>query len=255
MSRLHGKVAVVTGAGSGIGREIATVFAQHGAHVVAVGRRRGNVGDTVAAISGSGGAAIAIQADVATAQGASQVLHQALGSFGKIDVLINNAGAVLTRTSVLDCSESDWAATFDTNVRSALLCSKTLLPSLIKVKGNIVHIASVFALVGSATSAAYMASKGALLSLTRSMAVDFGPRGVRVNAICPAYVPTDMNKELLDNLRRTGRFSSILDRLPLGTLGETQDVALAALFLASDEARWITGIALPVDGGMTAGRA
>ena len=145
-------------------------------------------------------------------------------------------------------------ASVEVNLNSAFLCSKAVLPELVKTRGNIIQIASVFALLGATNSAAYTAAKGALVSLTRAMAMDLGPRGVRVNALCPAYVETDMNREMLHDLRRAGQFDTVLDRLPLGFLGEPSDVAFAALYLASPEARWVTGVALPVDGGMSAGR-
>jgi meso-butanediol dehydrogenase / (S,S)-butanediol dehydrogenase / diacetyl reductase len=252
--RLQGKVAVVTGSGTGIGRAIATLFGREGASVVVNGRRPEHISATTSEIVKAGGRAIAVAADVTSADEVHKLTDSALGTFGKIDILVNNAGAVVSRATALDCSESDWLKTINANLHSAFLSSKMVLPELIKTRGNIVQIASVFGLLGAANSAAYSASKGALVSLTRAMAVDLGRLGVRVNSLCPAYVETDINREMLDGLREVGKIDTILDRLPLGFFGEPSDVAFAALYLASDEARWVTGIALPVDGGMSAGR-
>jgi meso-butanediol dehydrogenase/(S,S)-butanediol dehydrogenase/diacetyl reductase len=252
--RLNGKVAVITGSGTGIGRAIATVFAREGASVVVNGRRPDRITATAADITEAGGRAIALAADVTSADEVQKVMDTTVRTFGKIDILVNNAGAVFSRTSVQDCSESDWLKTINANLHSAFLCSKSVLPELIKTRGNIVYIASVFGLLGAAKSAAYTAAKGALISLTRAMAIDVGPLGVRVNSVCPAYVETDMNREMLNGLRERGQIDSVLNRLPLGLLGEPNDVAFAALYLASDESRWVTGVAIPVDGGMSAGR-
>lgn len=252
--RLKDKVAMVTGAGTGIGRAIAIHFGREGASIVANGRRPEQISATMNEIMNKGGQAIAVPADVTLIDEVQKLTDSALDTFGKIDILVNNAGAVVSRTTVRNCSESDWLKTINTNLHSAFLCSKLVLPELVKTKGNIIQIASVFGLLGAANSAAYTAAKGALVSLTRAMAVDLGPLGVRVNSLCPAYVKTDINREMLDRLRRLGQLNTILDRLPLGFFGEPRDVAFAALYLASDQARWVTGIALPIDGGLTAGR-
>jgi meso-butanediol dehydrogenase/(S,S)-butanediol dehydrogenase/diacetyl reductase len=246
--------AVITGAGTGIGRAIAVLFAREGANTVVAGRRMEPLEKTASAIEEAGGRAVAVAADLTVRDDVRRLADVAKETFDRIDVLVNNAGAVVSRTTVLDCAEDDWRATIDANLHSAFLCSKQMLPELIRTKGNIVHVASVFSLVGAANSAAYSAAKGGLVSLTRAMAMDFGAAGVRVNAVCPAYVETDLNREMLDGLRRAGKFDTVLSRLPLGRLGEPDDVAFAALYLAAPEARWITGAALPVDGGMSAGR-
>jgi NAD(P)-dependent dehydrogenase (short-subunit alcohol dehydrogenase family) len=254
-SRLEDKVAVVTGAGTGIGRAIATVFAAEGAKVVLAGRRAAPLISAADEIKRVGGEATAVPGDVTSGVVVTRLAEAAQCTYGPIDILANNAGAVVSRTNLLDCTEADWLQTIQLNLHSAYLCSKAMLPDLIRTKGNILQVASVFGLFGAANTAAYTASKGALISLTRAMAVDFGQHGVRVNALCPAYVETDMNREMLDGFRDRGEFATILNRLPLGTLGRTIDVANAALFLASDEANWITGVVLPVDGGMSAVRA
>ncbi|HEY6803079.1 MAG TPA: glucose 1-dehydrogenase [Pyrinomonadaceae bacterium] len=253
--RLNGKVALITGSGTGIGRAIATLFAREGACVVVNGRRADRITATAADITEAGGQAIAVAGDVTSADDVQKLMDTTVRTFGKIDVLVNNAGAVISRTSVQDCSEADWLKTINANLHSAFLCSKSVLPELVKTKGNIVQIASVFGLLGAAKSAAYTAAKGALVSLTRAMAMDFAPLGVRVNSVCPAYVETEMNQEMLNGLRDRGQIETVLNRLPLGFLGDPNDVAFAAIYLASDESRWVTGVNLPVDGGMSAGRA
>ncbi len=252
--RLQDTVAVVTGSGAGIGRAIAVLFAREGARVVVTGRRRHLLETTVGEIEEHGGQAVAVPVDVTSADDVRALVDATTAAFGKVDVLVNNAGAVLSRTTVQNCADEDWVRTMDVNLRGAFLCAKFMLPALVRTRGNIVQISSVFALVGMVDSAAYTAAKGALVSLTRAMAMDFGPQGVRVNAVCPAYVETDMNRGMLDSLRRAGTFDTVLRRVPLGVLGEPDDVAHAALYLASREARWVTGVALPVDGGMSAGR-
>lgn len=252
--RLRNKVAVVTGSGTGLGRAIALHFGREGASVIVNGRRPEPVLATCQDIKDAGGDATAVPADVTSADDVDRLTAAALAAYGRIDILVNNAGAVVSRTTALDCPEPDWLATINANLHSAFLCSKAVLPELIRTRGNIVQVASAFALMGAANSAAYSAAKGALVSLTRAMAIDFAPDGVRVNAICPGYIETDMNRHMLDALRERGEFATVLRRLPLGSLGDPSDVANAALYLASDEARWVTGVALPVDGGMTAGR-
>jgi meso-butanediol dehydrogenase / (S,S)-butanediol dehydrogenase / diacetyl reductase len=253
--RLNGKVAVVTGAGTGIGRAIAGLFGREGARVVLTGRRPEPITEASEEILRTGGHALPVTADVTSAAEVQKLTQATVDTFGRIDILVNNAGSVVSRTSTQDCPESDWLKTIDLNLHSAFLCSKFALPELIKARGNIIQVASVFGLLGAANTAAYTASKGALVSLTRAMAMDLGSSGVRVNSLCPAYVETDLNREMLDGLRSHGQIHEVLGRLPLGVLGQPRDVAYAALFLASDEARWVTGIALPVDGGMSAGRS
>ncbi|MGY5055124.1 SDR family NAD(P)-dependent oxidoreductase [Streptomyces sp. 900105755] len=231
--RLRGKAAVVTGGGTGIGRAVAELFAAEGAEVVVSGRRKGPLDETVAAIADCGGAAVAVPCDATDAADVEQLTEATLRAFGQIDILVTSAGAVVNRTSVADCTDADFTATLDVNLRGAFLCSRQMVPELRRTRGNIVHIASVFALVGMPGSAAYTAAKGALVSMARATAVDLGPDGIRVNAVCPAYVETDLNREMLDSLRREGGFGAVLGRLPLGHLGEPVDIAQAVLYLAS----------------------
>jgi len=253
--RLKGKVAIVTGSGTGLGRGIALMFAREGASVVVNGRQAARIEATAKAITNAGGRALAVSADVTVAADIQRLIRTTVDTFGQLDILVNNAGIIVSRTSVLDCPEDDWRKTIDANLTSVFLCSKHALPELIKSRGNIVILSSVAGLMGTPNRAAYGASKGALLTLTRGMALDYARHGVRVNALCPAFVETEINRDFLAELRRRGEYETLVKRHPLGSLGEPDDVAYAAVYLASDEARWVTGIALPVDGGMSAGIA
>ncbi len=251
--RLKGKVAIVTGSGSGLGRGIALMFAREGASVVVNGRRPGPIEATVKAITDAGGRAHAVSADVTVAVEIQRLIRTAVDAFGQLDILVNNAGIIVSRTSVTDCPEDDWRKTMDANLTSVFLCSKYALPELIKSRGNIINLSSIAGLMGTPKRAAYGASKGALVILTRGMALDYAPHGVRINALCPAFVETEINRDFLAEMRRRGELDTLVKRHPLGFLGEPDDVAYAAVYLASDEARWVTGVALPVDGGMGAG--
>jgi NAD(P)-dependent dehydrogenase (short-subunit alcohol dehydrogenase family) len=253
--RLSGKVAIVTGGGSGLGQAIAVMFAKEGAKVVVSGRRTPPLEATVESITATGGSAVASTGDITDAVDVQRLMDTALSSFDQIDILVNNAGVMVSRATVTGCAEEDWRQTLETNLTGAFLCCKYALPELIKRRGNILFLSSVFGLIGGTNRAAYVASKGGLISLARGMALDYAPCGVRVNALCPAYIETDMNRELLVDLQRRGDLEAIIKRHPLGSLGEPTDVAYAAVYLASDEARWITGIALPIDGGMSVGTA
>lgn len=251
--RLEGKTAVVTGAGGGLGRAIALTFGREGASVLAFGRRSDQLKETVDAIAAEGGTALVVSGDATNPSDVERLFQRSTEAFGHLDILVNNVGAVISRTPVLECSYEDWRRTLDANLTSTFLCCKAAIPELMKAHGTILNISSVFALLGAKNSAAYSASKGAVLSLTRQMAVDYARWGIRVNTICPGYIETEMNHAMLDALRARGDFGSVLGRIPLGSLGQPDDVAYAALYLASAEARWVTGAVLSVDGGMAAG--
>ena len=253
--RLKGKVAIVTGAGTGLGRGIALMFGREGASVVANGRRPGPIEATAKAITDAGGRALAAPGDVTVVADIQRLIRTTVDSLGQLDVLVNNAGIMASRTNAAECTEEDWRKTMEGNLTSVFLCCKYALPELVNSRGNIINISSMAGLKGTPNRAAYGASKGGVAILTRGMALDFASRGVRVNAICPAFVETEINRDFLAALRRSGDYDALVKRHPLGFLGEPDDVAYAAVYLASDEARWVTGVCLPVDGGMGAGLA
>jgi len=253
--RLKGKVAIVTGGGTGLGRGIALMFGREGASVVVNGRRPGPLEATAKAITDAGGRALPVPGDVTLAADVKRLIQAAVDSFGQLDVLVNNAGIIASRTNAVDCTEEDFRKTVEGNLTSVFLCCKYALPELLKSRGNIINMSSMAGLKGTPNRAAYGASKGGVSILTRQIAVDYAKHGVRVNAICPAFVETEINREFLEALRKSGEYEALVRRHPLGSLGAPDDVAYAAVYLASDEARWITGVCLPVDGGMGAGVA
>jgi NAD(P)-dependent dehydrogenase (short-subunit alcohol dehydrogenase family) len=252
--RLREKVAIVTGAGTGIGKAIAIRFAREGARVVVNGRRAGPLDAVVDEIVQGDGTALSVVGDVTRATDVERMVRATVGSFGRLDVLVNNAGTIPERGAVGDLTEEGFRKTLDGNLVSTFLCSKAALPELLKTRGNIVNVASLAGLRGTPNLAAYGAAKGGVVVLTKDMAVDYAGRGVRVNCICPAYVETDLNRDFLSRLKDTGAYEDLVRLHPLGFLGAPEDVAHGAVYLASDEARWITGIALVIDGGISASR-
>lgn len=250
--RLASKVALVTGGGTGIGRAIALRFGLEGAATVVMGRRAEPLHAVAAVIRAAGGRAEAVAGDVERADDVERALRDTRGAFGRLDVLVNNAGAVIDRVPAGETSEETWQRTLDVNLTTAFRVSRLALPALRASRGNIVNIASAAGLKGNPSNTAYGVAKAGMVNLTKSMALDYAPAGIRVNAVCPAFVETDLNRAFLDELRRTGGYEGLEARHPLG-LGRPEDVAWAVVYLASDEARWVTGAALPVDGGVTAG--
>ena len=253
-NRLVGKVAVVTGGGSGIGRACSLALAANGASVAIGDLLPETAAATAAEIVANGGVAWSGDLDISNSKSTATFVNTALTQFGQIDILINNAGLIVSETTVLDCNEDDWDKTFAINVRGTYLMSRAVLPGMIKRrKGSIVNLGSAAGLAARKRMAAYSASKGAIISLTRAMAADHGLDGIRVNCICPGPTMTPAFKQYLEaaanpeELRRRRESEQML-----GRLGEPDDIAQAAVFLASDEAAWITGTAMPVDGGSTA---
>ncbi len=246
MKRLEGKVAVITGAGRGIGTAVARRFAAEGAFLIL-----NSLSDSAAKIAeeivADGGKAVAVQGDVSKADNVAKVIDAAVSNFGRLDILVNNAG--ITRDGLLmRMAEDDWDAVIDTNLKSVYFCCRAALRPMLKSRGGgrIINLSSVIGLSGNAGQANYAASKAGIIGFTKSLAKELASRQVTVNAIAPGFIVTDMTAGLSDEAKET-----LLKRIPLGSLGEPGDVAAAAAFLASAEAKYITGQTLTVDGGMT----
>jgi NAD(P)-dependent dehydrogenase (short-subunit alcohol dehydrogenase family) len=250
--RLKDKVAIITGAGGGMGRVAATMFAAEGAKVVVAefGEAAGN--ETARLVKEAGGEATFVRVDVSSEADARAMVDHAVGTYGRLDVLYNNA-AIMPEAdhSVIDTDVGTWDTVMAVNVRGVFLSCKYAVPRMIDGGGgSIINIASFVALVGcSVPQDAYTASKGALLSLTRSLAVQFGPRGVRTNAICPGPVETPMLMEWLVKDEEAKKIR--LARNPTGRFGKPEEIVHMAIYLASDESRWTNGASLVVDGGIT----
>ena len=249
--RLRNTVALVTGGGSGIGRAICERFAQEGAQIVAADLRPERAEETAARIAAAGGEAIGLPVDVAKADSVAAMARSAIGRFGRVDILVNNAG-LSVGNDILEISEEEWDLNLNVVLKGVYLCSKALLPGMLeRRRGVIINIASVNGMEALG-EAAYSAAKAGMINLTQNMAIRYGDRGVRVNCIAPGTIRTPIWGE------RVAKDPQVFEKLaawyPLGRVGQPEDVAHAALFLASDEASWITGVTLPVDGGLTAGQ-
>jgi len=245
MSSLANQVAVVTGAGRGIGRAIALQLAAAGADVVCVSRTAENAGKVADEVRALGRRAWALAVDVADPAAVAAAAEQILRDASRVDILVNNAG--VTRDGLLmRLSDADWDLVLNTNLRGAFVFTKAFSRSFLKQRsGRIINIASVIGLIGNAGQCNYAASKAGLIGFTKSVAREFGSRGVTCNAIAPGFIETDMTAVLDEKLKE-----GLLRQIPLGTLGQADDIAAAALYLAGPGGRYITGQVLTVDGGM-----
>lgn len=243
---LEGKVALVTGASRGIGREIALTLAGYGAAVaVNYNGSKERADEVVARITGAGGRAVAVQANVASAVEIARLFEEAVSAFGRIDILVNNAG-ITKDNLILKMSEEEFDAVLDTNLKGAFLCMKHAAKLMLKQRGGrIVNISSISGIIGNAGQANYCAAKAGLVGLTKSLARELGSRGITVNAVAPGFIETDMTQKLPDQVKE-----GMLAQIPLKRAGCVKDVAEAVAFLASDHASYITGQTLQVNGGM-----
>jgi len=243
MERFASKVVVVTVAGSGIGEAAARRFSAEGAAVVLVGHHRGNIARVAKDLPRE--RTLVRVADVAKLREVEAVVESAVRTFGGLDVMVNNAG-IFAGSTVTQTRQRDWQRVMDTNAGGVFNGSKAALPYLIRRRGCIVNISSVSGLGADWGMAAYNASKGAVSNLTRALALDYAARGVSVNAVCPSLTVTDMTKDMVKNRKLVAKF---MERMPIGRVAQPDDVAGVVAFLASDEARWISGDTLRVDGG------
>jgi len=248
--RISDKVAIITGAASGIGRTTAILFAKEGGKVVVADQNEAGGDETVDLIRTDGGHAIFTHVNVTSATDIQGMVKTTIDTYGKLNILVNNAGIAI-RLPVVDLPEEDWDRNIDVNLKGIYLGSKYAIPEMIKNDGGaIVNIASIYGLVGGRTRAAYAASKGGVVNLTRSIALDYALYKIRVNCICPGFVNTPLLKNIL---KTQEEYQALADLHPIGRLGEMLEIAHGVLYLASDESSFVTGIALPIDGGYTAG--
>jgi len=246
--KLEGKTAIVTGAGrhgKGIGRSIALVLAEEGADIVIADYVLEAAESVVSEVLEIGRRAVAVRADVANPQDAEAIVQKALDEFGKVDILVNNAG--ITRDALIPrMSEQDWDSVIDTNLKGTFNCTKAVIRPMLKQRsGKIVNVASVMGIIGNVGQANYSASKAGVIALTKTTAKELGARGINVNAVAPGFIQTAMTDELSNNIRE-----NIAAMIPLNSLGTPEDVAKLVLFLCSEDARYITGQVINVDGGM-----
>jgi 3-oxoacyl-[acyl-carrier protein] reductase len=245
MFKLQDKVALITGASQGIGRDVALALAEAGAKVAAAARNEEKLASLVEEITARGGTAVAIKMDVADGEQIKAGFKQVLEKFGRLDILINNAA--ITRDGLaLRMKQIDWDAVIGTNLTGAYLCIQQALPAMMKARaGRIINVSSVVAQSGNAGQANYVAAKAGLIGLTKAIAIEIASRNITVNAVAPGFIETPMTDVLPDSVKE-----QLKARIPLGRMGAPRDVAATIVFLASDEAGYITGHVLNVNGGM-----
>ena len=245
MIDLSDKIALVTGASRGIGQSISMILAQNGAHVVCVSRNINDVQSVADKITHQKFNASAVSCDISDSNNVTELVKDIIEKHGRIDILINNAG--ITRDNLLmRMSEDDWNEVVNVNLKAAFTAIKAASRSMIKQRsGRIINISSVVGLIGNAGQVNYAASKAGLIGMTKSVAREFASRGITANCIAPGYVETEMTNKLTDKVK-----SSLNEQIPLGRIGNVEDIAYAVAFLASDEASYITGQTLAVDGGI-----
>ena len=250
---LDGKVALVTGAAKGIGKGCAEVLSRHGVRIAVVDIDTAAGPQTAKGIEANGGHAVFLPADVSKAADVQKMVAQLIELFGRLDILINNAGYHISK-SIEDTSEEEWDYILNTNLRSVFLCSKYAIPYLRKTRGAIVNMSSMVGLVGQRNAGAYSATKGGIIAMTKGMALDFAKDGIRVNCICPGWVETPLVEDWFSQQadpQAAKRY--IFGRHPLGRIATPEEVGDAAVFLCSEGSSFVTGVTLPLDGGVTLG--
>ena len=245
MFDLSGKVALITGASRGIGHSISIVLAQNGAHVICVSRNINDVQSVADKITNQKFVASAASCDISSTHNVTELVKDIIEKHGRIDILINNAG-IASDNLLMRMSEDDWDNVLNVNLKAAFTAIKAASRTMIKQRsGRIINISSVVGLMGNAGQVNYAASKAGLIGMTKSVAREFASRGITANCIAPGYIETEMTNKLKDEVK-----SSLNEQIPLGRIGNVEDIAYAVAFLASDEASYITGQTLAVDGGM-----
>lgn len=248
--RLNEKVAIITGAASGIGKATAKLFAEHGAKIVVADIDTEGGELTVTEIKNKEHQGSFIQTDVSIHEKTQKMVDHTINLYGKLDILVNSAGIAM-RLPVEELPEDDWHHCLGVNLTGVFLCSKAAIPAMRKNGGgSIINLSSIYGLVGAEVRAAYVASKGAVTNLTRGMALDYAEDNIRVNCICPGFVETPLVAGVVKN---PDEYQKLANKHPLRRLGQPTEIAYGALYLASDESAFVTGIALPIDGGYTAG--
>jgi len=244
MFDLNNKVAIITGASQGIGRTIALVFAKSGANVICIARSESKIKELCLKITDQGGQASPIACDVGDGDAFANAIKSVTNEYGKLDILINNAG--ITRDALLmRMNDTQWDEVLNTNLKGAFYGMKSAIRPMMKNKyGRIINITSIVGLTGNPGQANYAASKAGLIGMTQSIAKEVGTRGITVNCIAPGWIDTEMTVDLPEDSKK-----DLLDRIPIGKIGKPEDIAHAAVFLASDEASYITGQTITVDGG------
>ncbi|WP_458093376.1 SDR family NAD(P)-dependent oxidoreductase [Roseomonas sp. WA12] len=246
MAGFEGKVAIVTGAGSGMGEATARRFARDAFAVVLAGRTREKL-DRVAADLPAG-RGLVVEADVSDEEACISLVNRTIEAFGRLDVLVNNAGTHATGP-LAEARTADWRRVMGTDLDGIFFLTRAAIPHLVTTQGSIVNVSSVSGLGGDWDMSIYNAAKGAVTNFTRALALDLGPKGVRVNAVCPSLTITDMTKDMLGDEKLMAKFA---ERIPLGRAAEADEVADVIAFLASHDARFVNGVNLPVDGGLSA---
>jgi len=251
--RLNNKVALITGAGSGLGKASAELFAKEGAKIIVVDiNPKGGI-ETVKSIKENGGDAIFIRADVSKAFEVENMVSDAMKNYKKLDIVFNNAGVALPK-SIIDTTEDEWDKVIDVNLKGMFLVSKNTIPELIKNGGgSIINMSSGLGIYTAINRDTICASKGGIIALTKAMALSFAQYNIRVNSICPGPILTPIFRNVSPGEDFEVKKARAIERIPLARLGMPEEVAYTALFLASDESSYITGAALPVDGGLSAG--